>query len=1004
MRAPADLPINRRRSGRGRVVLFVALVVGFLLLTSVRGVATFVTDRMWFDSTGFVETFDTIVWARVGLGLGFTLLFAVLLWVDLSVAHGLSQMFRPASPEDEFLARYQDLVERRSQVVRIGVALGFGVITGAGMAARWNEYLLWANGRPFGQTDATYGLDIGFYVFDLPFYVVLADWAFASLVIMTLVTLGAYYLNGGIRLQAPSQRITPQVKAHLSFLLAMLALVKGVQYLLERYLLVYSNRSGIQAAGYTAVHVDEPALRLLALIALTAAVLLLVNVRRRGWVLPVVVVVLWAVVQLAAGSILPAAVQKWVVDPSQSTREAEYVAENIDATRQSYDLVLDDQLQLTPFDYDGSDDVGETRAALEANPETVRNIRLLDPEQVRSSFQKLQRQNQSYTFTDIDVDRYPLRLDEDTSASTAMLIGTRDLDRNGIPNPTWENLHIAYTHGYGVALAAANAVVGDGDPDFVVSNVPTEYSDAFEGRLDQPYVYYGNIAPTADDYVIVGASRDEIGYIEAGTEQTVVPNRYEGDGGVPIGSSFNQALFALRFADWNLFVSSFVGPDSQLLMHRDVANRVQSLAPLDGLVWDTDPYPVLVNGRIQFIVDGYTITDRYPNAQSLADVPGANMSRVVPERSGLNTDFNYVRNSVKAVVDAYDGTVNYYIWDEDDPILATYGAAFPDLFRPRSQMHSELQAHVRFPEDLFKVQTSLLATYHISDPSAFLQKSGAWSVANDPGSAPPKKDASGSQTVVSDTPIEPYYVLMNLPGEDQPEFVLIRPFVPVSGGSESTQKLTAFAVARTDGEHYGEIVVYQMPSPFSLDGPTLVNSSINNNETISEQITLLGQGGSNVTFGNMVLVPVNNSLLWVRPMYVTSDQFAQLKQVIVAWGTEIVMKPTLREALEELFGATEVQTLERPDSGDPTGQPQTDGGSPTGAEGLDRVAELLDEATALKQQADEALAGGKGLGEYQRLIDESNAKVAEAQQLLEDTSGTPGTAGTTTTSASVPPT
>ncbi|MGZ7087812.1 MAG: UPF0182 family protein, partial [Ilumatobacteraceae bacterium] len=502
------------------------------------------------------------------------------------------------------------------------------------------------------------------------------------------------------------QRVTPQVKAHLSVLVGLLALVKAVDYWLAQYSLTLSKRGFVEGATYTDVKAQLPALRLLIVIALLAFGLFIYNIWRRGWTWPVLAVGLWALVAIIAGTAYPAFIQAFRVKPSESSREAPYIANNIQATRQAMKL---DNVQTQRFDYQSSLD--SAAKAVVDNQATIRNIRLLDPNVVKDSYQKLQSPLSDRKFNDLDVDRYPITLpDGKTVAPTEVVISSRDLNQPGIPQQSWEGQHVSYTHGYGVALSPANAVTTGGSPDFLVHDVPTKSeSDRIDFELTKPQIYFSE---NLTGYSIVGAAKDEVDYLD--TNGSTVGYRYAGKGGVAMGSLLRRAAFSLRLGTMNPLISNLVTKDSKVLYIRDIPSRVHAVAPF--LKFDHDPYPVVVDGRIQYVVDAYTTTDRFPNAQA-ADTGSLNPA------SGLKTGFNYVRNSVKAVVDAYDGTVTMYVIDPTDPIIQAYSSAFPTLFTSMDQMPDALRAHLRYPEDLFKVQTAMWGQYHIEDPQSFYNPS-----------------------------------------------------------------------------------------------------------------------------------------------------------------------------------------------------------------------------------------------------------------------------------------
>ncbi len=953
MRPTSDLPRRRASSTRGRAGLIILVVAVVVLLTSLRGIAGFYTDYLWFDSLGLTSVWFGILGTRVGLAAAFSLAFFALLFVNLVIADRIAPAFRPAGPEEEMIERYYDAVGERTGLVRLGVSALFALIAGVGVAGQWESWLLFRNGGEFGIADPQFGRDVGFYVFQLPFLRFAIDWLFASVVIIAIVTAVAHYLNGGIRLQTPAQRVTPQVKAHLSVLFALLAVLKAGAYYLDRFELTLSTRGTVDGATYTDVHAQLPAITLLILISLFAAVLLIVNIRQRGWTLPVIAVGLWAFVALVAGGIYPAFIQRFQVEPEESTREAEFIARNIEATRVAMGL---DNVTVRDFQY--SENL--TAADLVRNEETIRNIRLWDPEILERTYQRLQEVRGFYRFTDVDVDRYMV-----DGRLTQIVLSAREINPDGLPADTWENRHLAYTHGFGAVLSPANAVTRDGQPDFIVRDVPPRG----QIEIEQPRIYHGESLP---GYAIVNSGRDEIDYPTEGGQ--LVTYDYTGNSGVGMGSILRRSAFALRFGDINPLISNFVTGDSRILYKRDIRDRLDAVAPF--LHYDADPYPVIYDGRIVWIVDAYTTTDRFPYAQR------ANTDRQ-KAGSGLRHAFNYVRNSVKAVIDAYDGDVTLYIV-EDDPIVRAWQNAFPELFT--DDVPDTLRAHFRYPEDLFRAVTDMWARYHISDPGPFYSQTDAWNIAQDPGTeaggtaaAQPVDPVTGQPTGPRrERRMDPYYLLMRLPGEDTEQFLMLQPYVPFSV-DDSRRELASFMVAKSDPESYGELEVFVMPRGVPVDGPAIVNARIQQEPEISSIITLLSRAGSRVLQGNLVIIPVEESLLYVRPLYVEAEgtRVPELKQVIVAYGDRVVMRDTLQDALVELFGEApdtleeglepdEIIEGERPD----TPAPAT---PPVDADIL-TVVEHLEAAEQAFAEADAALRNGD-LAEYQR-------KNAEAREHL----------------------
>jgi uncharacterized membrane protein (UPF0182 family) len=989
MRAPDDLPRRapRRKNGRrGRTLIIVAVIVAFILLTSLRGIAGFYTDYLWFDSLGQTGVWRGILGAKLSLALIFMVGFFLLAWTNLLIADRIAPPYRVAGPEDELLERYHDIVDDRMGWLRIVICVLLAIIAGSGVSSEWNSWVLFTNGGDFGIEDPQFHNDIGFYVFRLPFLSFVVDWLFASLLIVIIVTAVAHYLNGGIRVQPPSPRVTPQVKAHLSVLLAMLALVKTGDYWLQRFELTTSTRGIVDGASYTDVQAQLPALNLLVLISLCAAALFVVNIFRRGWTLPAVAVGLWMFVAVVAGGIYPQYVQRFQVQPNESARERPYIERNIEATRAA--LGLDD---VTTQRFQPQTNAADVELA-GAEP-TVRNIRLWDPAARLSgqTFEQLQRIRNFYNINDVDVDRYSI-----DGQTTQVNIGVRTINPDGVPGDSWEAAHLAYTHGYGVVMAPSNASEGN-EPQFVMGDIPQR--DVESISLEQPGIYFGE---DLDGYIVVDTNRDEIDFQDA--EGETQPTTYTGDDGVEANSLVRRAAFALRFGDLNPLISDFMTDNSRVVYVRDVIERVTKLAPF--LHADTDPYPVVIDGQVQWVVDLYTTTSRYPYAQ-MADTDQVSSS------SGLNRRFNYVRNSVKATVDAYEGTVTFYVMDDQDPILDAYRDAFPDLFSD-DEIPEELQAHLRYPEDLFRVQTAAYARYHLDDPDDFFNQDDAWRVARDPGTAgaDPSTQVTNEQGQVTGAQaprIAPYYQLLQLPNESgevsrQAEMALMRPFVPFSEDDRS-QLLTAFMAARMDPDHYGDLVVYEMPPGDLPDGPGIAAGKIQADENVSRDETELGRGGSRVLYGNLLLVPIDNAPLYVQPFYVVPEaetrQLPQLERVIAAFGDEVVIEDTLQEALAALFGER-VATQERPGEAGEQPPPETQPPPEEGGTAADEAARLLAQADRLFDQADAALADGD-LATFQQRLNQARDLVTQANELLAGEEGG-GESTTTTTSTTEPET
>jgi uncharacterized membrane protein (UPF0182 family) len=881
---------GRRRSFGLRGWLVLVAIVLVILLLSLRGLARFYTDYLWFKDVGFAHTWRALLSAKIVPALIFSAVFFVIMVVNLVVADRVAPRYRGTGPEDEIIERYRGYVAPYAGRVRVGVALFFSLIMGSGVSAQWQNWILFSNSTSFGVKDPQFHKDISFYVFRLPFLQFAAGWTFAALLVVLIVSAVFHYLNGGIRLQSPFQRVTPQVKVHLSVLLGLMALTKTYQYYLAQFALTRSRNGFVDGATYTDVHAHLPALRLLIVISVAAAGLFIVNIWRRGWVFPIIAVGLWGFISIVVGTIYPAVIQKFQVQPNELTKEQPYIVRNIAATRDAFGLA---KISTKTFNYDAE---LNTTATKSAKP-TLDNARLYDPLPAQDAFKLTQEITPFYSFTDVDVDRYKIG-DE---SSKPILASVRELDLAHLPDNSWTSQHLVYTHGYGAVAAAANEVSTD-QPSYVLEGIPP--AGELKNALDAKYtgVYFGE---GIGGYAIVDT---KVAEQEATSGGSTKATTYQGKAGVKVSSFLRKSALALRFGDWNMLVSGQVTNSSRVIYVRDVKQRVQTIAPF--LKYDADPYPVVVGGRIQWVLDAYTTTDNYPYSQSLhpAEPPG----------SGLDTDFNYVRNSVKVTVDAYDGTVHFYVIDSADPIIRTYRKAFPELFQDIATMPADLRAHMRYPEDIFSAQTEQYALYHITDPVQYFNKQAIWDVAPSPdtSSAAPVASAvaagnnGGRNTTLapSGSPIDPMYLTMALPTENgkppsSQEFLLERSFTPrLKGGI-----LSAFAFARSDGDNYGKLVLYEVPNT-SAPSPGQAATLIQSDQFISSQFTLLGSQGSKVIQGQVQLIPIGDAIVYVRPVWILGEgttTFPRYLAIAAAVGQRAVMGRDMTDAVTALLTGNE---------------------------------------------------------------------------------------------------
>lgn len=946
--------------GRGRRVLLVVGIAVAALLIALTALSGFFVDVLWFREVGFSQVFWTILRAKVLLGLLFGLVFFAMLYANLLIVRIITPRYRTLTPDQEIIERYRLAFEPYAWWLLPLIAAVIAAFVGFGVTTRWQAFLLWRNsgGIAFGTTDPLFHRDVGFYVFSLPWLEFLQGWLFSSLVGVTFITAVAHYVWGGIQPQAQAfgEKVSPQVKAHLSVLIGLIVLTKAWGYYLGRFDLLTSGRGVVNGASYTDVNAQLPALKILVFIAIVCAILFLVNIRLRGWALPVIAVGLLALASVMAGAAYPAFVQRFRVDPQELQKEREYIQRNIEATQAAFNLdpehVTTQARGVAPV----------SAADIKDNAATISNIRLWRPDTLKTAFDSLQRIRQYYEFADVDVDRYTLS----NGDRRVLMVAGREVVQDQIPGggATWQNKHLVYTHGFGAVAAQVNAATPEGAPAFTLSDIPPQG----EPSLDvQPRIYFGEATNNVTPFVVVDTGANELDYVNPVNDQDQKTSKYAGDGGIPIGGFVQRALFAWYFRDVNLLISGLVHPDSKILIHQTIEDRVPRAAPF--LKFDDDPYAAIVGGRLVWIWDAYTTTDRYPYSQPV-DLGGASTG------DQLTGSVNYIRNSVKVVVDAYDGTMTYYVTDESDPIVRVWRNAFPTLFAPMSQAPTELQAHFRYPENLFEVQATQWTNYHVTNPTIFYQKQDFWQIPPDPTT---KANAeSRGETLAPSEPMRPYYVLMRLPGDTDESFVLIMPFTP-----QGRQNMVAWMAARSDvGNGYGQLVSYEFPSGQNVDGPSQVFSRIQQDATWSQQQSLLSQGNSRVFYGDFLVVPVSGGLLYVEPVYVQSQQenpIPELKRVLVVSGGTVGLGSTLRDALSAaIAGSVPVEP----------GGGGGGGGGPTPPSGTvaQQIATLLSEAQRHFDAADQALKSGN-LALYQSEINAAEHAIGLANDLAGQSGG-----------------
>ena len=927
---------NTGNDRRGLSFLVFVAIIGFSIA---RAVATFFTNYLWFDSVDLNSVWLKILVTKSALVAATSLLAFAFIFINLRLAvraTPVMDIFESFDSQDP-LSRFREFVNERFLKYRLWGAIGLSLFLGAGASQLWEQVLLFLNQKSFGVTDPIFQNDISSYIFGLPLYRLFVSWGF-QLVIFTSVIIVLFFIATGALQLRPGRlpEVSSGAKAHLSVLLAFVAVLKAFAYRLDSMELLYSPRGKVFGASYTDAVAHLPALNLLILISLFGAILLLVNIKRRGWLLPATAISLWLAVSIIVGGVVPAAIQRFRVLPDELNKELPYVESHINYTRLAYGL---DSIEEKSFE--ASPDL--TDDDISDNSQTVDNIRLWDPTVLAETYSQLQEIRAYYALDEVDVDRYKIN-----GELTQVMVSARELDQTNLPAVGWVNERLQYTHGYGVVFSPANNVASQGQPDFYVKGVPAT-TTVSELEIEQPRIYFGESAESVE-YVVVNSLQEEVDYPLSTEGQSVAYTNYSGDGGVGIGSFFRRLGFALRYGELNLLISNQLSDDSKLIMERNIVSRVKKAAPF--LYTDNDPYLALVEGDLFWIIDMYTVSDKYPYAQP-AD------TRRINENSGLPINFNYLRNSVKAVVNAYDGTLNFYVVDETDPLISTYEDIFPNLFSPKSSMNTELLDHIRYPEDLFTIQSDMYRDYHMTDPRVFYADEDPWEIPSDSSTTPRVATLRGEFTEIGFKPMLPYYLLMSLPGENDLSYLIFQPFNP-----ENRPNMQSFLVADADPENYGQLIDFRLPKGEFVDGPSQVATRINQDPDISQIFTLLDQQGSSVIKGNLFVVPINQSILYYQPIYLQGEQnpLPEFKFVVVVFQDRIIMEESLSEALESIFGGDFASDQVE----------DTEGES---------ALELLDKATRAFEKAQQELQNGN-LGLYQDLVEQAQQYVDLALEIL----------------------
>ncbi|KNC20102.1 membrane protein [Arthrobacter sp. RIT-PI-e] len=949
------------------IIVVAVIVIAFVYLSQVYA------DVLWYNQLGFLEVFITENVSRILLFLAAFVVMAGAVYLSLRLAYRNRPIYAPDSAIQDNLNRYQAQLEPIRRLLMLGIPVVLGAFAGTAAASQWQGVLLFINQESFGRVDPQFQLDYSFYMFTLPFLNFVVGFLISVVIISAIATILTHYLYGGIRLEEKGLFTTKSARVQIAVVAALFLVLQGVNYWLDRYSTLL-NQNDWAGALYTDVNAVIPTKAILAVAAVIVAILFVVSAIIGRWRLPLIGTAVLVITALLAGGVYPAVVQRFQVDPSQLSAQGEFIDRNIEMTREAYGL---DAVEVQPYEPEDTPVAG----ALNEDGVTTANIRLLDPNLVSDAFSQLQQFRQYYQFPEtLNVDRYEIDGEiQDT------VIAVRELDTSGIPEG-WVNERAFYTHGYGVVAAAGATVQPDGRPEFLQSGIPSTGVLGDESDYE-PRIYFGQSSP---DYSVVGAPEGsapvEIDRPQNENSDEESRTTFNGSGGPVVGTAFNRLVYALKFQSTDLLLSDQVNSESQILYDRDPVDRVRKVAPY--LTLDGNSYPAIVDGRVKWIIDGYTTSANFPYSEQQSLETATQDSQTV---GGLATalpavQVNYIRNAVKATVDAYDGSVTLYAWDDEDPVLRSWQNVYPSSLTSYSEMSADLMAHVRYPEDLFKVQRELLARYHVTATQEFFNNSEAWNVPADPSEG---EDAA----VTANAPRQPpFYLTLQMPGQEEAAFSLTTPFIPfVPAGQTPRNVLYGFLSANGDAgtgedgvknENYGRLTLLDSSGEDSVVGPGQAQNLFNSDTTVSQELNLLRQGASEVINGNLLTLPIGGGIAYVQPVYVQSSgnaSFPVLRRVLVSFGDNVGFAPTLAEALDQVFGGdagattgdsdnvgeTPLDPATPAEAGDdagtpaptPTPSPSATPGATTGDPATD-LRTALDDANTAIQEGNAALAAG----------------------------------------------
>ncbi|MGA1825029.1 MAG: UPF0182 family protein [bacterium] len=916
------------------------VVIIFLCVIGIGELANMYGELLWFGALEYASVFWTILLAKGGLGLLFGLFFALIMGINMYCARKIG----PPKTGWEFSYRTEGL--NTIKVISIAphyvnrILVVFCIILSIIMGIwpailKWNQFLRFLYQTPFTRTDPIFQRDIGFYVFSYPIQVFLQQWLLYTMIAVTLVVGYIYQKDKAIKLKLHDFMFTHRAKIHLSLLVGFILLLIAWNRRLKTFQLLYSTRGVAFGAGYTDMNVQLIAYWIMIVIASLCAIIFWVRASAVGWKLPLAGVIMLIVIKIVISELTPWAMQKFMVEPNELTLETPYIHNNIRYTRLGYDLD-----KIEEKDFQASTNL--TLDALQQNSPTIKNVKLWDKTTLRQTYSELQEMRLYYNFIKVNEDRYIIN-----GEKTQVMLSARELDQGNLPvqAQTFENKYFKYTHGYGLCMSPVNNVTEKGLPNLIIKDIPPVSETNL--RVTRPEIYYG---AKTNGFVIVNTKSQEFDFPKGDINMY---SRYKGKGGVPIGSFFNRLIFSVKFFEPRILFTGYIMPESRIMFHRKIRERVRNVAPF--LIYDRNPYLVLSdNGHLFWIQDAYTTTNKYPYSEQFTLFPdeGASGLNQRLTSSGLPNppkEINYIRNSVKIVIDAYNGDTLFYVIDEEDPIIRTYRKIFPRLFKSFSEMPQDVRAHIRYPQDLFEIQAHMYRTYHMQDAQVFYNKEDLWDM-------PLQKNLTNRTRF----PMKGYYIIMRLPDRESEEFMLMVPFTP-----NNKSNTIAWMCAQCDGPDYGKLLVYKFPKEKLIYGPRQVEARIDQQTEISSVLTLWSQQGSDVLRGDLLVIPVEQSILYIEPVYLIAtdkSNLPELKRVIVAYGEKIEMAETLGDALLKIFGTREAEA---------SSQVFTQGLDVVDTNGRSQsIEDLAKKVTQYYHAAQESIQKGRWIeyGQYQDLL------------------------------------